>query len=77
MKKQLIDYVRSLGGNAHYAGNTIHMINNPAGIPDEVRGSERTMYIDDPMIENVVTQSIEECVLNKFGYNLPFKLQTN
>lgn len=39
-------------------------------------GKTRTLYITDPRKGEPV-QSIEECVLNKFGFNLPFRLQTN
>lgn len=62
MKKQVIEYIRSLGGIANYSGkSTMYR-----------RG---TMFITENKPED--KQSIEECVLNKFGYNLPFKLQTN
>lgn len=39
-------------------------------------GKSRIMYINDPKQDESI-QSIEECVLNKFGFDLKFKLQTN
>jgi hypothetical protein len=57
MKKTITDYIKSLGGSAHYSGNT------------------KTMWITDPIKD--VAQSIEECILIKFGFDLPFKLATN
>lgn len=58
MKKQVTNYVQSLGGTTQYSGK------------------DRVMYINDPKKE-IDVQSIEECVLNKFGFDLKFKLQTN
>jgi hypothetical protein len=39
-------------------------------------GKTKTMFIEDPRKDEPV-QTIEECVLNKFGFDLHFKLQTN
>lgn len=36
-------------------------------------GNTKTMHIED----NSSDKNIEELVLSKFGYNLPFKLSTN
>lgn len=58
MKKQITDYIKSLGGSANYSGHT------------------KTMHINDPK-KGQDMQSIEECVLGKFGFDLPFKLATN
>lgn len=60
MKKEVMNYVSSIGGTSSYSGNT------------------KTLYIKDlklPKFANT-TQTIEECVLNKFGFGLPFKLAT-
>lgn len=39
-------------------------------------GRTKTLYINDPL-KNDEIQSIESAVLIKFGFDLPFKLQTN
>ncbi len=41
-------------------------------------GRKKTMFIYDRWQNlDIPMQSIEGAVLQKFGYNLPFKLQTN
>ncbi len=63
MKKQVANYISSIRGTSFYSGNS------------------KTMYITDlklPLFEKAISiQSIEEAVLNKFGFGLSFKLQTN
>jgi hypothetical protein len=61
MKKQVQDYISSIGGTSCYSGNTKTLY-----ITD----------LKLPMFSNV-TQSIEECVFIKFGFWLPFKITTN
>lgn len=58
MKKEIQEYISSLGGQSHYSGK------------------DKIMYIDDPKKDQPI-QSIEEVILNKFGFSLLFKLQTN
>lgn len=81
-----MNYIRSLGGSAHYAGNTVNEIpvrythpeNGHSIVVNDLVGHSKTMFIDDPNINLMMPiQSIEEAVLLKFGYNLPFRLQTN
>lgn len=79
MKKQVIAFILALGGTASYAGNTEKWTRtSPKGEKPEysVVNNQRTLFINDPRKGESV-QSIEECVLNKFGFNLPFRLQTN
>lgn len=39
-------------------------------------GKKKIMYITDPLKE-MALETVEEIVLAKFGYGVPFKLQTN
>lgn len=39
-------------------------------------GKTKTMYLNDPF-KNQDTQSLEDCIYQKFGFDLPFQLKTN
>lgn len=39
-------------------------------------GNTRTMYLNDPF-KNQDMQSLEDCIYQKFGFELPFELKTN
>lgn len=86
MKKQVIDFIRSLGGIASYAGNTEKVIVDPEGNKPEpgemknkkgqrlvVTSNKAIMFINDPSGQF----DIEHAVLSKFGFGLPFTLKTN
>lgn len=77
MKKQVIEYIRSLGGISAYSGKSTMVRRRIIGFPSghwEYQ-SNTTIFITENKPKD--KQSIEECILNKFGYNLPFRLQTN
>ena len=74
MKKQVIAYIASLGGSSAYARNTEKWGKIRDGLVP--RCIKTTLFINDPKHQFGI-QTIEECVLNKFGFNLPFKLLTN
>lgn len=59
MKKEVMQYVKLLGGTTMYSGK------------------RKLMFINEPFIlENVLNPTIEDMVLQKFGYSLKFKIQT-
>jgi hypothetical protein len=85
MKKKVIDFIRSLGGTANYAGYTeVYEVNKAETTKSKrlvlVERNVRTLFINDPLkdiAEVGGVESIEAAVLNKFGYSLPFTLKTN
>lgn len=83
MKKQVIAFIIALGGTAAYAGNTEKWTRTSGKDEDpeySIARNKSTLFITDPAkqyAEETGKQSIEKCVLNKFGFNLPFRLQTN
>lgn len=46
------------------------------GCSCEYSGKTQTLFINDPL-KTMRHVSAEEMVINKYGYSLPFRLQTN
>jgi hypothetical protein len=56
MKKQVLNFIKSMGATATYSGKY------------------RTMYIKNASVEDI---DIEEKIIEKYGYGLPFKIATS
>lgn len=69
MKKQVQEYIRSLGGSSSYAGNTVRSYYDKSGEAVK-KGSVTTLFINDP------SGTIASDVKRQFE-NLPFTLKTN
>lgn len=85
MKKEVMLYIRSLGGIPMYCGNTKKEYTCPSEkekkdwnkkieVEKITLSNKTTMFIHNDKAEG--KQSIEECILNKFGFTLSFKLVT-
>lgn len=76
MKNKVIGFIKQLGGAASYASNTVHTSPSKDAHGNGVMrivGHERTMFIKS-RTSGISADDIQNAVLDKFGYNLSFKL---
>lgn len=78
MKKKVAQYIQQMGGTSNYAGNTLHdhITKKGTEVVSKLVGASKTMYIKS-LTPAISAEDIENAVIEKFGYKLPFKLQLN